>query len=87
MVPDPVRRFFDTPRHSGLSIRRLLAVFSLYLILAVLYTYPLAFNLSTHIPDKHAVVDLRSDSALQTWYPWWVRKALLSTEESVLHSN
>jgi hypothetical protein len=70
-----------------LTVRKQLAVFALYLILAIAYTYPLAFNLSTHIPDKHPTIELMSDASLQTWYPWWVRKALLSSEESVLHSN
>jgi len=56
------------------------------LILAAVYTYPLAFNLSSHVPGTPGLLDALSDSALQTWYPWWVRKALTSTE-SVLHSD
>lgn len=67
--------------------RRQVAVFVLYLGLAVAYTYPLAFQLSNHIPDKHPTANLTSDAALPSWYPWWVQKALLNPEESILHSD
>lgn len=86
MLPDPVNRFLDAPRHSGLTVRRQLAVFALYLVLAVVYTWPLAFSLTTHIPGAEGVIDIREDSALQSWYPWWVRKALTGPE-SLLYTD
>lgn len=87
MLPDSVRNVLDRPRPSGITLRRQVAVFGLYLVIAILYTWPLAFNLTTHIPDKHPTLTLESDAVLQTWYPWWVRKALLDPDETVLHTD
>lgn len=46
-------------------------ILALYLVLALLLTYPLALHLGTHIPGHD------TDGPAQTWSLWWTRFALL----------
>jgi hypothetical protein len=90
VLSDTIRTILDTRIHEASerhpSRHTQGVVFALFLILASLYTYPLVTSLSTHIPGAPGIVDEKSDASLQTWYPWWVRKALTSGEP-VLHSD
>lgn len=51
--------------------KKYLAVLALYLLLALVLTYPLALHLNTHIPGHD------TDGPAQTWSLWWTRYALL----------
>lgn len=53
------------------DIRKYLAILAFYLLLALVLTYPLALNFSTHIPGHE------TDGPAQTWSLWWTRYALL----------
>ncbi|MBS14416.1 MAG: hypothetical protein CME19_22850 [Gemmatimonadetes bacterium] len=86
-MPTTLQSWLAGLTRSGLTRRQIGLVFGLYLALSIAYTFPLALNLSTHLPDKHPTLDLTSDAALQSWYPWWIRYALFSPDESVLHSD
>ena len=44
-----------------------------YGICSLIFTYPLIFHLTTHVPGP-----LGSDTAVAIWNLWWVKKALLS---------
>lgn len=77
----------DVTAPTELPAKRKLLVFVLYLGLAVVYTFPLGLNLSTHVPDRDPVLSVNSDAAAQTWYSWWVQKSLLNPDESILHSD
>jgi hypothetical protein len=50
--------------------RRELGALALFLALALIVTYPLIFQLTSHIP-------LCCDSWLNYWYMWWTKKAVL----------
>jgi hypothetical protein len=56
-----------------------------YAVLAALYTHPLLVDVSTHIPGLTEINDEMSDASLQSWYPWWVRTALLDPAKPVGH--
>ena len=90
MLSDTIRLLLDPKIHEPGNRRPAWqtqsVIFVLFLILASLYTYPLVTSLSTHIPGAPGIVDEKSDASLQSWYPWWVRKALTSSEP-VLHSD
>lgn len=52
-------------------VKKYLALLALYLLLALVLTYPLALHLNTHIPGHD------TDGPAQTWSLWWTRYALL----------
>ncbi len=51
--------------------KKYLALFALYLVLALVLTYPLALHLNTHIPGHD------TDGPAQTWSLWWTRYAVM----------
>jgi len=67
--------------------RHLLGVFLLYRLLSLVYTWPLAPNIATHIPDVEDVASLDRDATLATWYPWWAKQALLDSDKDQLYSD
>lgn len=52
-------------------INKSLLLFALYLVLALVLTYPLALYFNTHIPGHD------TDGPAQTWSLWWTRYALM----------
>ncbi len=52
-------------------VKKQIAILALYLVLALVLTYPLALNLNTHIPGHD------TDGPAQTWALWWTRYAVL----------
>jgi len=68
-----------------LSIYRAhLVVFLLYLVLALVLTWPLAMHLTTHIPGSPAWA---FDEFTFTWNMWWFKFSLLDLQRSPLHSD
>lgn len=53
------------------KISRLLAVFILFILIAVFYTYPLAFNISLMLPGEG-----QSDTPLSVWNIWHLKESL-----------
>lgn len=81
-IPDgapPLRRLGPRARLGAAAL--------FFSLLAVLYTWPLAANLTTHLPGEEAVVDLRHDPALQSWFFWRSRTALTDADEDLLYSR
>ena len=61
-----------------------LIVLLIYVILAVVLTWPLAINLFTHIPGSY---NWAFDEYTFVWNSWWFRYSLLNLGESPLHSS
>ena len=61
-----------------------LAVLLIYVILAVVLTWPLATHLFTHIPGSY---NWAFDEYTFVWNSWWFRYSLLNLGESPLHST
>lgn len=74
--------FCSEEEHSGsgrgISPKGDIAVLTLYLLLAIILTYPLALNLTTHVPG-----DGGDDPAL-AWNLWWVKHALVDLRTNPL---
>ena len=66
-------------------MRRSLAILALYLLLATVCTYPLAFNLATQAPAGEAWT---YDGFSMLWNLWWFKHALLDLQANpfVTHS-
>src|SRR5581483_374962 len=56
--------------------KKYLALLAFYFVLALVLTYPLALNLTTHIPGHD------TDGPAQTWSLWWTRYALLDLDRA-----
>lgn len=56
---------------SSASIQKYSRLLAFYLLLALILTYPLALNLTTHIPGHD------TDGPAQTWSLWWTRYAVM----------
>lgn len=69
------------------SWRTLVAVFFLYLGLSLVYTWPMAPNIRTSVPDIADTVNEFRDPGIELWYPWWVRQALADGDKDLLHTN
>lgn len=54
------------------AAKKTLVIFAFYLLLALVLTYPLALNLTTHIPGHD------TDGPAQTWSLWWTRYAVMN---------
>ena len=74
-----VRRLFlrETVARAWAKHRLDLAIFALYLCLTVLMTYPVSFQLSTHLAGKPG------DAFAHLWSLWWAKKAWLELGSSL----
>ncbi len=70
--------------HTWNRSRIYLAVLVIYVILALVLTWPLAMNLFTHIPGSY---NWAFDEYTFVWNSWWFRYSLLNLGEHPLHSN
>jgi len=70
--------------HTWKRSRIYLAVLLIYVILAVVLTWPLATHLFTHIPGSY---NWAFDEYTFVWNSWWFRYSLLNLGESPLHSS
>ncbi|MBN1139208.1 MAG: hypothetical protein JXM73_21700 [Anaerolineae bacterium] len=70
--------------HTWKRSRIYLVVLLIYVILAVVLTWPLATHLLTHIPGSY---NWAFDEYTFVWNSWWFRYSLLNLGESPLHSN
>ncbi len=70
--------------HTWKRSRIYLAVLLIYVVLAVVLTWPLATHLFTHIPGSY---NWAFDEYTFVWNSWWFRYSLLNLGESPLHSS
>jgi len=69
---------------TGKRSRTYLVVLLIYVILALVLTWPLATHLFTHIPGSY---NWAFDEYTFVWNSWWFRYSLLNLGEHPLHSN
>lgn len=70
--------------------KEILAVFILFFILSLIFTYPLIQNIKVSVPSLHRIprwVEGDSDVWLFIWNMWWVKHALSNKEESIFKTN
>lgn len=63
------------------TLRRDLIVLTVYLVLALVFTYPLILHLNTHVSGQGV------DDPAQTWSLWWVRYAIFNLGTSPLNTD
>jgi hypothetical protein len=59
-------------------------VLGLYLLLALVLTWPLAMHLTTHLPGS---AEWAFDESTFAWNMWWFQHSLLDLQQSPLHTN
>jgi hypothetical protein len=70
--------------HNWKRSRIYLVVLLIYVVLALVLTWPLAMHLFTHIPGSY---NWAFDEYTFVWNSWWFRYSLLNLGEHPLHSN
>lgn len=55
-----------------MSVRLSVLIFSSYALLSLVFTYPLVFNLTTHVPGA-----VEGDVPVYIWNLWWMKHSLL----------
>jgi hypothetical protein len=70
--------------HQWLSgTRRFLALAVIYILLALLFTYPLLLNFDDHTPSGSA----SGDQCQTIWFFWWMQKALFDSHTNPYYTN